>query len=174
MADVKITGLPAGTTINDDDLVEIVDDVAGTPTSKKMTRSNFLGEIGTFTPTITFGGASVGVAYDATKTEGRYTLVSDEVSITLRLTLTSKGSSTGTVNIASLPFTSNNTHSNISPCSIYFADISFANQMSSQVPRNTSTVLLVETLEAGTTSVMDDTNFSDTSDINISVKYKIA
>ena len=35
MANVKITGLPALTTPATADLLEIVDDVAGTPTSKK-------------------------------------------------------------------------------------------------------------------------------------------
>lgn len=43
MADIKITGLPelAATADNADEL-EIVDDVAGTPTSKKITRQNLL------------------------------------------------------------------------------------------------------------------------------------
>jgi len=41
MADSKITGLPAlGAAPDDADLVEIVDDVAGTPTSKQLTIAN--------------------------------------------------------------------------------------------------------------------------------------
>ncbi len=41
MADIKITGLPAlAATPDDADILEIVDDVAGTPTSKKITVAN--------------------------------------------------------------------------------------------------------------------------------------
>ncbi len=46
MADVKITGLPelAAAAANAD-ILEIVDDVAGTPTSKKITRENLMGDL---------------------------------------------------------------------------------------------------------------------------------
>jgi len=40
MADQKLTALDAATTLGDADLVYVVDDVAGTPTSKKLTGSN--------------------------------------------------------------------------------------------------------------------------------------
>ena len=42
MAELKITQLPAATTASTDDLIEIVDDPSGTPTSKKITVANFL------------------------------------------------------------------------------------------------------------------------------------
>lgn len=41
MADTKLTGLTAATTATTDDLLYIVDDPAGTPTSKKITVANF-------------------------------------------------------------------------------------------------------------------------------------
>lgn len=40
MAEVKITELPELTTISDADLLVAIDDVAGTPTTKKITRAN--------------------------------------------------------------------------------------------------------------------------------------
>ena len=40
MADQKLTALDAATTLGDADLVYVVDDVAGTPTSKKLTGAN--------------------------------------------------------------------------------------------------------------------------------------
>ena len=40
MADQKLTQLDAATTLADDDLVYVVDDVAGTPGSKKLTGAN--------------------------------------------------------------------------------------------------------------------------------------
>lgn len=42
MADTKLTGLTAITLATGDDLVYLVDDVAGTPTSKKITKADFM------------------------------------------------------------------------------------------------------------------------------------
>lgn len=59
-------------------------------------------EEGTFTPSIAFGGAAVGVAYSAQT--GSYTKVGNTVFFRLRVALSSKGSSTGVVTIGGLPF----------------------------------------------------------------------
>ena len=64
-------------------------------------------EEGTWTPALTFGGASTGITYGAS-TLGRYTKVGNLVTLTGMLTLTSKGSSTGAAQITGLPFTSLN------------------------------------------------------------------
>jgi hypothetical protein len=57
---------------------------------------------GTFTPTISFGGASVDVTY-GTQT-GTFTRIGNQVFYSIRLMLTSKGSSTGEARIGALPF----------------------------------------------------------------------
>jgi hypothetical protein len=59
-------------------------------------------EEGTFSPTITFGGGSTGVAYSDQK--GTYVKVGGNVFINVYLRLSSKGSSTGQVAIAGFPF----------------------------------------------------------------------
>ena len=59
-------------------------------------------EEGTFTPAINFGGNAVGVAY--TMQEGYYTKIGRQVTANIILRLSSKGSSSGTVNITGLPF----------------------------------------------------------------------
>ena len=59
-------------------------------------------EEGTYTPTISFGGNSVGVAYGLQ--DGNYSKIGRMVKIDFRITLTNKGSSTGVARI-SLPFT---------------------------------------------------------------------
>lgn len=66
-------------------------------------------EEGTFTPTIAFGGASVGVTYGYQS--GRYVRIGRTVFITCSFSLTSKGSSTGTATISGLPFTSSSSNS---------------------------------------------------------------
>ena len=45
MADQKLTALDAATTLGDADLLYVVDDVAGTPTSKKLTGANLKGAV---------------------------------------------------------------------------------------------------------------------------------
>lgn len=59
-------------------------------------------EEGTFTPTIAFGGASVGVTYLAQS--GRYTKVGNAVHFKVRIQLSSKGTSVGAMTIEGLPF----------------------------------------------------------------------
>lgn len=60
-------------------------------------------EEGTWTPTIAFGGASVGVTYAVRS--GSYTKVGNMVTFRMQINLTSKGSSIGVVTISGLPFT---------------------------------------------------------------------
>jgi hypothetical protein len=59
---------------------------------------------GTFTPTLTFGGAAVGNIYGSQI--GSYSRVGSRVYFSLLVALTTKGSSTGNMEISGLPFTS--------------------------------------------------------------------
>ena len=61
-------------------------------------------EEGTFTPAITFGGASVGLTYTATR--GRYTKVGRLVTVQIGIDINNKGTSTGAMNVTGLPFAS--------------------------------------------------------------------
>lgn len=55
-----------------------------------------------FTPTITFGGAAVGVTY--TQQSGRYSRIGNVVFFHIQITLSNKGSSTGTAELNGLPY----------------------------------------------------------------------
>lgn len=59
-------------------------------------------EESTFIPSITFGGASVGVTY-GTRT-GKFTRIGNVVTFTITIILTSNGTSTGSVAITGLPY----------------------------------------------------------------------
>ncbi len=59
-------------------------------------------ETGTWTPTIQFGGASVGMTYSVQ--EGKYQRVGDIVFINFQVTLSAKGSSTGAAKLLGVPF----------------------------------------------------------------------
>ena len=60
-------------------------------------------EEGTFTPTITFGNNNTGMAFSTRG--GFYTKVGQLVTVMVEMTLSAKGSSTGTVKYEGLPFT---------------------------------------------------------------------
>ena len=60
-------------------------------------------EEGTYTPTLSFGGASTGITYDVQT--GRYTKVGRLVTVSFTIRLTNKGSSSGDARV-SLPFSS--------------------------------------------------------------------
>lgn len=59
-------------------------------------------EEGAFTPTIAFGGGTTGIVY--TTQSGVYTRIGRAVTFNIRIVLSSKGSSTGTLRINGLPF----------------------------------------------------------------------
>lgn len=72
------------------------------PSSNVNTLDDY--EEGTFTPTLTFGGASVGMTW--TSRSGVYRKVGSLVTVQIYGRLSAKGSSTGVALIGSLPFTS--------------------------------------------------------------------
>ena len=66
-------------------------------------------EEGTWTPAITFGGGSTGITYSTQL--GFYTKIGNTVTVQFRVNLSSKGSSTGSVVLGGLPFTTGGTYS---------------------------------------------------------------
>lgn len=129
-------------------------------------------EEGTFPVTIQFGGAAVDVTYDATWTAGKYTKIGNVVFFSLTLTLTSKGSSAGTVTIHTLPLTSSS--SKAAPAlSIRPNKITFANQMFAQVAVAGTSIALYEPTEGGTQTQLTNADFANDSDILIAGFYFI-
>lgn len=66
-------------------------------------------EEGTWTPAVTFGGGSTGITYSTQI--GNYTKIGRIVYVQFRITLSNKGSSTGSAALGGLPFTSGGTYS---------------------------------------------------------------
>jgi hypothetical protein len=126
-------------------------------------------EEGTWTMGVTFGNAAVGVT--TSSNTGGYTKIGRKVTVTGYLVLTSKGSSTGFARITGLPFTIAGAASNYSAPTLYFENISFANQFQGFGVNGTTLISLYETNEAGTVTIIDDANFSNSSAIIISFTY---
>lgn len=125
---------------------------------------------GTFTPAVTFGGGSTGVTY--TNQVGRYTQIGNRVAFSLRMTLSAKGSSTGTAHIEGLPFTTSSASNSFTACSVYGTNFSASTNSLTGLTGIGVSYLSLVTFAAGTRTVMDDTYFTDTSDMVISCVYE--
>ena len=130
---------------------------------------------GSFTPTITFGGASVGVTY--TTNLGKYTRIGNRVLFNAIVILSNKGSSTGAVRITGLPFTANVSYN--APCAFKFSNV--ANNLGTttvfaEVVGNTTEVKFQNLDTAGGVEfVVDvtDADITNTTLININGSYVI-
>lgn len=129
-------------------------------------------EVGTWTPTVTFGGGSTGITY--TTQEGHYTREGNWVSVHAYIVLSNKGSDTGTALIAGLPFTARNTTASSQSLSV--GNMANAASLTSPVTAyatdNGTTINLVDWGATGS-AVLDNTNFGNTTSISITGKYQI-
>lgn len=127
---------------------------------------------GTFAPALTFGGAAVGMTF--TTTAGSYEKIGKNTHIRLRLTLSAKGSSTGAAVITGLPFTIwNNTNANAVGPVWYGSLAGLAGEVLALTVVNTTTLALYDGA-AASMAVLDDTNFTNTSDLILSLTYRAA
>lgn len=90
----------------------------------------------TFTPTVTLGGAAVGLTY--TTQLGRYTKIGSRVFFNIEIVLSALGSSTGNVVINGLPFTA--TAHNF-PCSMYANVVAAMTPLCGLVATGTATIV---------------------------------
>ncbi len=127
---------------------------------------------GTFTPILSFGVGTIGITYS--RQVGTYTKIGNRVFYNVTITLTSKGSSTGTAVISGLPITSSSVTNNFSTASIY------ADSMSSGLTQfidcyilTTATTINLAKLVNGTSTLLADTDFTDSTILVITGNYPI-
>lgn len=121
---------------------------------------------GTWTPALKFGGATTGITYGTQ--QGDYTRIGRAVFCTMEITLTSKGSATGTATITGLPFTSKAAPR--ANASGVFLNMTNTESVTVQVGAAGTTINLFVT-NAGTTAFAADTNFQNTTTLQISFFY---
>ena len=130
-------------------------------------------EEGSFTPTISFGGASSGITY-ATQ-NGRYIRIGREVTIHMYVVLSSKGVSTGAARIGSLPFATASGDFFYSGLTFgYFANITFLGMLMGYNDAGASTISLTNTTELGVNSAITNVNFDNSSNFIASMTYRCA
>lgn len=127
-------------------------------------------EEGSFTPQLLFGGARVGVV--ESNAIGRYVKKGREVTFTVRITLTSKGSSNGAATVGSLPFT-NSSATPVAPTLGLTFGVSFANQMLLFLTTSATAVEFYEMTEAGVTSTITDAEFTNTAEFVMTGSYEV-
>jgi hypothetical protein len=128
-------------------------------------------EEGTWTMGVSFGGASVGVTYNANA--GKYTKIGRQVTVTGYMNLTSKGSSTGNAEITGLPFAQTGSVQNYSSASVYMVSVTFANQFT-VIGLSGTNLALYEITEAGVASLLNDADFANNSEVLISYTYFVS
>ncbi len=126
-----------------------------------------------WTPTITFGGAAVGVTYNAATTLGRVSLKGNWCFFSGRISLTSKGSSVGNVLIESLPYTVKNYEGAHSATSFFASKVSYTGQLQTFVTPNTNEINIYEITEGGVLTAITNVEFANDSDLIFSGMYEI-
>ncbi len=124
-----------------------------------------------FTPTITFGGGSTGVTYGVQV--GSMTRSGNRAHFTAVITLTSKGSSTGIVQIAGLPVNVNDVAA--PSCSIFATNMTsgVGDTMLMASPGNASAIIRTYKMAAGVVAQLTDADFTNTSDIHLEGSYRV-
>ena len=140
---------------------------AGTGTSELLDDY----EEGTWTPTILFDGANVGMTFNIQA--GNYTKVGNLVTASCYLNLANKGSSTGSAFVGGLPFTSGNVANQNSPSTLWVSAVSFADFLQGFNGVNTSTISLREATNAGVQSSLSEANFANNSSVMVSASYRV-
>lgn len=128
-------------------------------------------EEGTFTPTIAFGGASVGVTYAAQA--GFYTKIGNRVEYSLVIVLTSKGSSVGSMTVGGLPFPVSAIANTASPAAVVYGSIVTTGMVTAFALEATSTFRVFQTTPAGVISDIADTAATNTTLIRLSGNYRV-
>lgn len=128
---------------------------------------------GTFTPVLNFGGATTGITY--TTQQATYYRLDNVCFFTIYILLSSKGSASGNATITGLPFTAASTpnvYKNI--CELETVTAAGATMFIASIP-NSGTTISLQSLVAstGTGANLTDTNFSNTSVIEINGRYFI-
>lgn len=123
---------------------------------------------GTFVPVLTFAGGTTGITYSTQTAE--YVRISNMAFINIRVVLTSKGSSTGSMTLTGLPYTPN---TNASQLNISAQNITYTGQLVA-TGNNAGTDLLIQAIvSGGSVTTITNTGFANNSSFTITGVYFI-
>lgn len=126
-------------------------------------------ETGTWTPDLRFSNANTGITYSSRN--GTYVKVGKLVIARCTFSLSSKGSASGAAEIYGLPFA---LPLNVySPAAFYTNGVTYTGTIVMQAENTTDRIAVQQMTEAGANSYLNDSNFSNTSSITLSVAYTV-
>lgn len=117
-------------------------------------------------PVVAFGGSSSGITY--TTQSGSYSQIGNIVFFTCLVTLSSKGAQTGTATLGGFPS---------SPAGVTtvpigrFDNITFTGALCVEALATSSTLTFIQSASGGGASVLNNTNFTNTSEFSITGFY---
>lgn len=123
--------------------------------------------VGTWTPTLAFGGASTGITYGTQ--QGTYVKTGRVVTFQFRLIITSKGSATGNVAILGLPYASDNYHPVTFGYGTNFTGLT--GMITGYMENNSANITLRQSAANGTGPILTDAVFTATTDMIIGGSY---
>jgi hypothetical protein len=129
-------------------------------------------EEGTWTPVLTFGGASVGITYS--HQTGLYTKIGNVVKFELRIRISSKGTSTGNAVITGLPFSpSSSLNGYVGRQFLCYTSAITASTAVGIVFDTSTSISLYET-PGSSLAALNDTDFTTNSYLTITGSYTAA
>lgn len=142
---------------------------------KKISKTNIhnmLKNAGDFNPTISFGGASVGITYS--EQNGRWNKIGDRYFFDIAITLSAKGTSTGTAKIEGFPVSNG---PNVPVNVVFGRYINMGASITNiygNIVTGSSEMTLRKPNGAGGLSTLDETDFTDTTRILCSFSFEIS
>jgi hypothetical protein len=131
-------------------------------------------EEGTWTPVLTFGGSSTGITYQAYNINGYYQKIGNMVYFSCTQYLSSKGSATGTAIVGGLPFAAGRGNGGRTALSFNLANTTFTGQFQAQMDFDSAQIVLTNITEAGTSTVLTNSNFVNSTSFHIAGFYQVA
>lgn len=128
------------------------------------------GNQGSFTPTLLTGGAAVGRTYSAQ--EGSYRVNGNRVFFTIRIILSAKGSSAGSITIAGLPITSKSSGPFGVP-SVAAGNLTYTGSPTGLILNSQTSINIYAQATATLLTALTDTALANTSEFYITGSYEI-
>jgi len=128
-------------------------------------------EEGTWTIGLTFGGGNTGLT--TALNTGRYTKIGRQVTVCGRLELSNKGTSTGAAVITGLPFSVASGNDSQQGASFRFNGVSYTGAFQGYGGVSSTSINLEQISEAGASTDITNSNFSNGTSIQISLTYTV-
>lgn len=118
---------------------------------------------GSWTPTLAFGGGNTGMTYSVQL--GNYIKIGELVYFDVAITLTAKGSSTGTATITGLPYTS--LRDVVVWCPTFVAGSSLGDSIRGFIDNDTTTITLIHVTGATGSTGLTDAHFGNSTALTL-------